>query len=255
MLQQLGLPQLRIVNHHNQANGILPELRQIPLRPLLGPLLMLLFRTLLLLYFVAPSRKPIFGILVMAWMLYEIWRPIRNGLIHGLRRGVPNNHGPQDAPVPQAAQNFPEVQRPPQNFLAAMVAERVDNQAGAVVLDTLATLNISNEEKILNDSPGAVTREPGAAHKLLTFFGLFLTTINPAVWNQRRAALRRREGRIRAEQGIISSSTADAEGGEGQNETRARLQADLRVQHARRPRWIRDYMQRVVAGDWVDDSD
>lgn len=245
MLQQLGLPQLRIVHHHNQANGIFPELREIPLRPLLGPLLMLLFRTLLLLYFVAPARKPIFGILVIAWMLYEIWRPIRDGLVQGLRRGVPNNLGRQDVPAPQGAQNAPEVQRPPQDVVGAIVGDRVDNQAAAVVLDTLANVNISNEEEILNDSPGAVTREPGVGHKLITFLGLFLTTMHPAVWNQRRAALRRREGRIRAEQSVLNSSDED------QNENRARL----RVQHGLRPRWIRDYMERVVAGDWVDDSE
>jgi hypothetical protein len=217
---------------------------------------MLLFRTLLLLYFVAPARKPIFGILVIAWMLYEVWRPIRDGLIRGLRRGIPNDQARQDAPArqePQPAQNAaPEAPRPPQNFLGAVVAERVDNQAAAVVLDTVANLNISTEEQILNDAPGAVLREPGVGHKFVTFLGLFLTTIHPAVWNQRRVALRRREGRIRAEQSMLNSTT---EGDEGQNETRTQLQADLRAQHARRPRWIREYMTRVIDGDWVDESD
>lgn len=261
MLQQLGLPQLRVAQIHNQnyiPNGILPELREMPLRPLLAPLMMLLFRTLLLLYFVAPARKPIFGILVVAWMLYEIWRPIRDGLVRGLRRGVPNDLARQDAPArqePRPVQNALEAPRPPQNFLGAAIAERVDNQAAAVVLDTISSLNISTEEQILNDAPGAVTREPGFGHKVITFFSLFLTTIHPAVWNQRRAALRRREGRIRTEGHSRDSSTAGAEGEDGQNETRVEMQRELRAQHARRPRWIRDYMERVIAGDWVDDSD
>jgi hypothetical protein len=253
MLQQLGLPQLRVVQNHN-PNGILPELREMPLRPLLAPLMMLLFRALLLLYFVAPARKPIFGVLVVAWMLYEIWQPIRNGFVRGLRRGVPDQVG-QDGPArqePRPAQDAPEVPRPPQNFLGAVMAERVDNHAAAVLLDTVASFNISTEEQILNDVPGAVTREPGVGHKLITFLGLFLMTLHPAVWNQRRAALRRREGRITTEENMRNRPTADAEGEEGQNETRAQ---ELRAQHARRPRWIRDYMERVVAGDWVDDSD
>jgi hypothetical protein len=261
LLQQLGLPQLRVAQnlHANpNRNRILPELREIPLRPLLAPLLMLLFRTVLLLYFVAPARKPIFGVLVVAWMLYEIWRPIRNGLVRGLQRGVPNDRAPEDAAAqqePRPAQNAPPGARPPQNFFAGVVAERLENQAVAAVLDAASSLNISSEEQILNDAPGVVTREPGFGHKLITFSSLFLMTIHPAMWNQRRAALRRREGRIRTEENTRNSPTTGTDSEEGQNETRAQLQTELREQYARRPLWIRNYMDRVVANDWVDDSD
>jgi hypothetical protein len=261
LLQQLGLPQLRVAQNLNanpNPNRILPELRELHLRRLVVPLLMLLFRTLLLLYFVAPARKPIFGVLIVAWMLYEIWRPIRHGLIRGLQRGVPNDRAREDAAAqqePRPAQDVPVAPRPPQNFLAGIAAERVENQAVAAVLDAVSNLNISTEEQILNDSPGVVTREPGFGHKFMTFLSLFLMTIHPAMWNQRRASLRQREGRIRTEENARNSRTTGTDSEEGQDETRARLQTELREQYARRPLWIRNYMERVVANDWVDDSE
>lgn len=256
VLQQLGLPQLRMAQNQNpNPNVILPELREMPLRPLLAPLLMLLFRTMLLLYFVAPARKPIFGILILAWMLYEIWRPIRNGLIRGLRRAGAENHPRQNPPAAQAgnpAQNGPgaEAPRPPQNGPGGAAAAQLDNQA-AMVINTLGNMNIAAEDQVLNDVPGTVTIQPGLGHKLMTFFSLMLTTIHPAVWNQRRVALRNREGRIRMEANMRNAP----DGEDTEDENRTQLRIELRAQYERRPRWVRDYMDRVVTGDWVDDAD
>ncbi|RDB22864.1 hypothetical protein Hypma_010346 [Hypsizygus marmoreus] len=264
MLRQLGLPTLRVVQNQDQnldpnRNQIIPALREMPLRPLLAPLMMLLFRTLLLLYFVAPTRKPIFGILILAWMLYEIWRPIHNGLMRGLRRAADNRQ--QQRPNPPArqqevAQNpAGEAPRPPQNPLGgAAAANHLDHQAG-LVLDALGNQNIASEERILNETPGINTAEPGFGHKFGTLLSLLLTTVHPAVWNRRRVVLRQREGRIRTEANMRNAPPADTEGEDPQNANREQLRTELRAQHSRRPRWVREYMDRVVAADWVDDSD
>ncbi|GLB33660.1 hypothetical protein LshimejAT787_0105440 [Lyophyllum shimeji] len=267
LLQQLGLPQLRVAQNQNQnpnPNQIIPALREMPLRPLLAPLTMLLFRTLLLLYFVAPARKPIFGLLILAWMLYEIWRPIRNGLIRGLRVAAAENQqngllpagaaqqapqNAQDAPNPPV--EVPRPQQPPGGGAAA----QFDLQAGAV-LDVLANVNIATEERILNET-GANTPEPSLSQKVGTLLHLLLTTIHPAVWNRRRVALRQREGRIRTEAHIRDAEppVETQSENDGGNDNRARLRNELRERYNRRPGWIREYMVRVVAAEWVDDSD
>ncbi|KAG5636427.1 hypothetical protein H0H81_008102 [Sphagnurus paluster] len=269
LLQQLGLPQLRPAPNQNananaNANQVMPALRQMPLRPLLAPLLMLVFRTMLLLYFVAPARKPIFGILILAWMLYEIWRPIRRGLMRGLRaaenqqRANPDaQQQQQDAPAaenaaPHAQNVHADGPRPAQNGAGGIAAANLDMQAGAV-LDALANRTIAEEERILNEGPGAQTAEPSFSQKALTLVFLFLATIHPAVWNRRRVALGQREGRIRTEANI--RNVPDPAEGETENEGRTQLRDELRAQYNRRPRWVREYMDRVVAGEWVDDSD
>ncbi|KAG6833721.1 hypothetical protein H0H87_001153 [Tephrocybe sp. NHM501043] len=263
LLQQMGLPQVRVA--HNQNPNPVPGLRDLPLRPLLAPILLLLFRTILLLYFVAPARKPIFGLLILVWMLYEIWRPIRNALLRSIRaaaaaenqqnRPAAANQQPRAAagaanPQPNPAADA-EVPQPPQNPPAGVQVPILDMQAGAI-LDALANVNIPTEERILNETPGADTSEPGLSHKLAVFFSLLVTTVHPAVWNTRRAALRPREGRIRTEANI-REAPVDTEG-EG-SENRTQLRNEYREQHNRRPRWIRDYVDRVVAAEWVDDSD
>ncbi|KAG6832941.1 hypothetical protein H0H92_004825 [Tricholoma furcatifolium] len=266
LLQQLGFPQLRVAANQNQnpqANPILPGLREVPLRPLLAPMVFLLFRTVLLLYFVAPARKPIFGLLILVWMVYEIWLPIRNGIIRGLHAAaaaenqanqpVAMNQQPRPN-VPNAQPGGPQINGPrPQNPANGIQAPIFDFQAGAV-LDVLANVNVSEEERVMNETPGADTTEPSIVHKAVTFASLLLTTVHPAIWNTRRAALRQREGRIRTEANIRDApANTEGEGGESDNRIQARNQ--LREEHNRRPRWIREYVDRVVAAEWVDDSD
>jgi len=42
---------------------------------------------------------------------------------------------------------------------------------------------------------------------------------------------------------------------EGETEAVGRIREELRTQFNRRPGWIQRYIERVVAEDWVDDSD
>lgn len=254
LLQQLGLPepygQIAVQNVPQNQNQLLPALREMPLRPLLAPLILLLFRTLLLLYFVAPARKPIFAILILAWMLYEIWRPIRNVLMQGLQRAAPDGQQQQNAPAGQPAPNAPgDAPRPPQNAPGILIPNPLDQQASEV-LDLVANQNIPAEERILNDVDGGNLPEPTLGHKVFTLVGLLVSTLHPAIWNRRRIVLGRREGRIRTEANMRNGSDT-----EGEDATRVQIRTELGTQHLRRPRWVREYIERVVVGDWVDDSD
>ena len=265
LLQQLGLPPLRAAQIHNANpipgpnNPVLPEIREINLRPLLAPLMMLVFRTTLLMYFVSPTRKPVFGILILAWMLYEIWQPIRNALRHGLERNpqVPGENRP-DARAPQnpAEPNGNNAQagapQPAANANAAVPGRpaTLDAQAN-VIFDTLANINIQEEEGMLREASDIPTVEPSLGHKIATFLALLTITLHPAIWNRRRIALRRREGTIRTEANMRNSVPAE----EGETETGGRIREELDARFNRRPRWIQRYVERVVTEDWVDDSD
>jgi hypothetical protein len=264
----------------NQNNAILGEIRQIPLRPLLAPLVMLILRTLLLLYFVAPARKPIFGVLILGWMLYEIWQPIRNGLRNGWGR-IPQNGNGQQPPnmAPNAGQGGPNAgagaagaaqpnaNAPPAPgggpaLPNAPVGARPQGpvtleQQAAVVFDTLANMNIEEEQRLLDQGATAPAAPPSLGHKLVTFLSLFVTTLHPAVWNRRREALRRREGVVRTEANVRNSAPPTGDSGEPTAaETEAtRRREELRAQYTLKPRWIQQYEARVLAEDWVDDSD
>ena len=269
LLQQLGLPPLRVAQNQNgnpipgPNNPILPEIREINLRPLLAPIMMLVFRTTLLMYFVSPTRKPIFGLLIIAWMLYEIWQPIRNALRNGLGRNPqadadnnrPDARGPQN-PVEPNGNNGAQVAAPRPidnaNANAAVPGRALSLDAQVnVIFDTLANINIQEEEGILREASGVPTVEPGFGHKIGTFLALLMTTLHPAIWNRRRVALRRREGTIRTEANMRNSVPAE----EGETEAGGRIREELRAQFNRRPGWIQRYIERVVAEDWVDDSD
>ncbi|PPQ77371.1 hypothetical protein CVT25_010953 [Psilocybe cyanescens] len=277
LLQQLGMPPLRAVNNNanpvgNQPNAAMDDIRQIPIRPLLAPLTMLLLRTLLLLYFIAPTRTPIFGVLIVAWMLYEIWQPIRNGLQNGWGRNPPQNQQQRENNAPVGAQNVdqPNAVPAPGGLPAANVPVRpgpigpvtLDLQAGAL-FDSLANLNIEEEQRMLNQATATAAAEPGLGHKITTFLSLFVTTLHPAIWNRRRVALRRREGVVRTEANARNAPLsppatppADAEiPATSVDNVAAQRREELRAQFNRRPRWIQRYMERVVAEDWVDDSD
>ncbi|KAG6878112.1 hypothetical protein C0993_012116 [Termitomyces sp. T159_Od127] len=119
LLQQLGLPQLRVAQNQNlnpNVNPVLPGLANLPLRPFLAPMLFLVFRTVLLLYFVSPARKPIFGLLILAWMLYEIWRPIRNAMVRALQAAAAADNQ-QNQPAPAAQPARPDAPNPQPNNL------------------------------------------------------------------------------------------------------------------------------------------
>ncbi|KAF9263541.1 hypothetical protein L218DRAFT_901729 [Marasmius fiardii PR-910] len=275
LLQQVGLPPVQgDAEHHRhllqqlQGQRLNPNERVIEinlnLRPFLLPLFMLAFRTLLLLYFVAPARKPVFGILLVAWILYEIWQPIRNafaraaadqqqqrqgGEAGGAGAGGNQNHNqPQAHAAPEGAQGQNQPNAPPQR-------NRQPGATGALI-DTIASFGIQQEEAELTRGDVA---EPGLRRKVGAFVTLFLATVHPAVWNRRRVALRQREGRIRTEERARNAPVEPEGEGEEQDlarrtaaqESRDRLQA----QHVRRRPWIQRYIQRVMREEWVDDSD
>jgi hypothetical protein len=265
----MGLPPLMGVDDNvaqavpNQDNPAPPEIREIPLRPLLAPLMMLLFRSLILLYFVAPTRKPIIGIFIFAWMLYEIWQPIRNGLRNGW--GVIQDQQRQGDNVVGQPQDNNNVAQPIANGgwqpgvnLPArpnVMAGTLDQQFDAV-MDGLANMNIADEESYLN-TPGIPIPEPGVGRKIMTFVGLLVSTLHPAIWNRRRVALRRREGTIRTEANARSAPLLTEIGdsnNEGENRA-AQVREEYRLRFESRPQWMQRYIQRVMDEDWVDDSD
>ena len=268
LLQQLGLPPLRMAQNQNgnpipgPINPIVPEIWEINLRPLLGPFMMLVLRTTLLMYFISPTRKPIFGLLILVWMLYEIWQPIRNALRNGLGRNPqvneddnrPEARGPQNAVEPNGNNDAQAAAPQPAAIVNGnangAVPVTLDAQAN-VIFDTLANINIQEEEGMLREASGVPPVEPGFGHKMGTFFALLTTTLHPAIWNRRRIALRRREGTIRMEANMRNSVPAE----EGESEGVGRIREELRAQFNRRPGWIQKYIERVVAEDWVDDSD
>ena len=79
--QRLGMPPLRLAPNANpNANpndpnnpALAADIRAIPLRALLMPLIMLVVRTFILMYFFSPSKRPVFGILLSLWIIYETW--------------------------------------------------------------------------------------------------------------------------------------------------------------------------------------
>jgi len=271
LLQQLGLPPLRIQNaaqNQNRGNALM---RDINLRPLLAPFIMLIIRTLLLVYFVSPARKPVFGIVVGAWILYEAWGPVRAAIF-----GPVDRHGPPGVqaglvPRPQGdgipaglGQNGAAQARPQAQAAAPRLpdpATRHINQADALI-GGVANINIEAEAEALAASGRTgPTEEPVLFQKVTTFLSLLILTLHPAVWNRRRLILRQREGRIRTEANARereheapSADDNEATAAEKTERERvARVRAELIAQHARRPRWVQSYVDRVRMGEWVDD--
>lgn len=238
ILQQLGLPPLRVAQNQNpNQNRFLPDLRDIPFRPLLA-LAMILLRTLLLLYFVVPARKPIFGLLLVAWMAYEGWRPVRDAFRRGMGRPAAQVNPPARPRPGQNAQPEPG-QRPP--------VHGQGRQTSAI--DSVANINLQSEERDINPAPGTIPEEPSLGHKIVTFFSLLLLTIHPAAWNRRRESLRRREERLRMEANTREAANPP---GEGEDDAEAAHARELIEQHDRRPLWVRNYVERV---DWMDETD
>ncbi|KAJ6539211.1 hypothetical protein B0H19DRAFT_1177720 [Mycena capillaripes] len=279
LLQQLGLPAVRNAANANLAPNIniaAAQPPELPLRPLLLPLFLLMLRTAVLLYFFAPARKPVFGILIVMWMLYEVWRPIREGIQRGIARAAAEEGNQQNPPRQQQQQPQPQQQAPQRNVAVrpagngqanhgfeqrqdapapprpgAGAANDFDQQIAAV-FDGLANFNIQNEAESIRR--GTPVEEPSFTTKAIAFVTLLLTTVHPAIWNRRRAILRQREGQIRMD---ANARAADLDETVDDPSAQARIQrrAQLIAQHEQRPRWLRDYMDRAVEGAWVDEAD
>lgn len=277
LLQQLGLPPLRMANapqNQNRGNALI---RDINLRPLLAPFIMLIIRTLLLVYFVGPARKPVFGIVVGVWILYEAWGLIRAAIFGladrhaapGINVGLaarPRDDGAPARPAEQGQNDGVQPQAQAQGGIPR-TPERTVRHVGDTVVDNMTKLNILAEGEALA-APERIppAEEPGLVHKVTTFLSLLVLTLHPAVWNLRRAVLRQREGRIRIEANMRErepetpspsvntereSMTTETERTE--RERTARVRGELVSQHARRPRWVQAYVDRVRRGEWADD--
>ncbi|KAG2158818.1 uncharacterized protein EDB93DRAFT_423847 [Suillus bovinus] len=283
LLQQLGLPTLRAIPNANvdvDVNGqlgganipapggeaqILPD---IPVRVLLAPLVMVLFRTLLLLYFFSPTRKPLLGLCIIAWIIYEMWTNVRNVVLGPLNRererlagvaaaaeaarqapGQGQPGGPPATPAPPAQSDISihnqEAQGPP------------PPSNSTSLLELLARIGIDTENKSLwpTSSSRTPSSPPSLMHKVMTFVSLLVLTLHPEVWNRRRVALKTREGRLRTEANVMEREVERSEGQEPSEEDKKReeMTAVLQVQNGRRAPWVKTYIQRVRGGEWVDD--
>ncbi|KAI0637960.1 hypothetical protein C8Q77DRAFT_1166288 [Trametes polyzona] len=262
-LQELGFPPLRLVPDPNVARNAndaagAAEIRAIPVRALLVPLVMLAFRTLLLLYFFSPSKRPLFGILLSAWIVYEAWNAMRLVLNDGNdRRGdlAANPAERNAAPGQGVGAGAPDAPA------RGGTANRNARPFPQVLLDRLALMNLSEETAFLDaDTPAP---PPSVLQKAKMFVALFLITLYPAAWDRRRAALRRREGRIRTEANAREaamtaraereSAGADAPARTAEEEARVAAQEQVVARYERRPEWVKAYVQRVQYSEWVDD--
>ncbi|KAF7790894.1 hypothetical protein EIP86_001852 [Pleurotus ostreatoroseus] len=286
-LQRLGMPPLRLAPNANpNANPNDPnnpalaaaDIRAIPLRALLMPLIMLVVRTFILMYFFSPSKRPVFGILLSLWIIYETW---------GALRAIIGNDRPGDAfgagagardpagggGVGAGANGQPRAgagpaQGQPRRGDAHHAASR---RPSDLLLSYLASMGLRREEQVLNADAPVPAPEPSLVHKATAFVRLFVLSLHPAVWDRRRAALRRREGRLRTEANAreapvpapasAESTGAETEHGEGasagvsaQEASRAQARAQLVARHERRPAWVRSYVERVQNAEWADDA-
>ncbi|KAL4241415.1 Homocysteine-responsive endoplasmic reticulum-resident ubiquitin-like domain member 1 /2 [Abortiporus biennis] len=252
-LRQLGLPPLRLnVNNANQnpndPNNALAaaEIRAIPLRALMMPLMMLTFRTLILMYFFSPSKRPLFGLILSAWILYEAW---------GAFRAVLGGDNPGDGAARAGGVNAGARGGPQNGAHPVALAVNPNQPTGRsyinLVLDKLAGMQLNSEDRSLHGSNGP---EPSLLHKATTFLSLLVVTLHPAIWDRRRAALRRREGLVRTEANVRDTPDPEVEGDDAGNAARARARTLLQERYDRKPRWVKEYIQRVLHTEWVDES-
>jgi len=295
LLRDLGLPPLRAVPNANvdvtvqrDAAGApaIPEhaegnvLREIPVRALLAPLLMVAFRTVLLLYFFSPTRKPLLGLCLVAWIIYEMWTHVRivilrpldgagdNGAglgVNGARAGGAADAVPA-APVPQdndntGDRNPPRPGRVP-NTDPARHAQQIQGpptpRRSNGIIDSLALANVHHENKLLwpLQQPTTNPEPPRFLHKVMTFLPLLVVTLHPEVYNRRRVALRQRESRLRTEMNAVErgADARDSEQVPSEEEQRKdAFRQQLQTQHAQRAAWVQRYVERVRKDDWVEE--
>ncbi|KAG8218796.1 hypothetical protein J3R82DRAFT_4471 [Butyriboletus roseoflavus] len=297
LLRELGLPPLRAVPNANidatvQADVAgappIPEhaegnvIREIPMRALIAPLLMVIFRTVLLLYFFSPTRKPILGLCLIAWIIYEMWTHVRLVILRPLDRAGGNGAGlaangaqardaadatPVVAPVAQDNNHAGDRNplRPggrvpntePTPDAQPVQGPPIPRQSNGIV-DSLALANVHNGNKLLwpLQQPATIPEPPTFLHKAMSFFSLLVVTLHPEVYNRRRVALRQREGRLRTEMNAVEqgSSASDSEQVPSEEERRKdAFRQQLQTQHTQRAVWVKRYVERVRRDDWVEE--
>ncbi|KAF8591474.1 hypothetical protein K439DRAFT_1644166 [Ramaria rubella] len=247
---------------------------QFPIRPLIIPLILLTIRTTLLLYFFQPARKPLFGLMVLIWVVWEVAGAVRgalggeNGNANGGRinraEGVgnaANGAGAGAGAAGGAAAGAGADAMPANNAAQPAVPNSQD-----AILNHLAQFNLANEARFVepDSTPNLNSLPPSLSHKIKTFFILLFLTLHPAIWDRRRTALRAREGRVREgartrEARVLQHERERAEREENRRRGLEVPLADDVVETqeplplAPKPFWVAAYVQRVRSGDWVDD--
>lgn len=201
-LDRLGV-QHHVVVQNDNAHPALPQpqARAVPVRALMTPLILMFLRTLLLLYFFSPARKPIFGLMLGAWVVYEAWGAIRGAIgdLNEPGRGADRGRGRAPAVGEGQADAAAGGDVPAGGPVNTLFRGPERNQ-GDAILTHVANINIQSEENALTSPEGArPEEEPGLAQKIKIFVSLLVLTLHPAVWNRRRAALKEREGRLKTE--------------------------------------------------------
>ncbi|TRM67938.1 hypothetical protein BD626DRAFT_424429 [Schizophyllum amplum] len=220
---------------HANRPAVPPELRDLQIRALIIPLLVLVFRVMLLLYFLDPEDSPVYAALILVFVLWEMWGLVRRGM---RREPPPGQNGDNGAPARAQAGGRDGNGAGPNNV---PMAETVQAQ----VAEYMASQGLAYEEAALTvpDTP-----PPSMSHKVIAFVSLFIGTLHPAVWERRRALLRRREGQIRTEERARLEPQDQPR--DGENEHAANRN---RLPLPRAP-WVGGYLQRLLADEWVDEA-
>ena len=257
------------------------EIPALPLRDLVIPLFLLVLRTVFLLYFFSPIEKPVFGILIGAWMFYEAWNAIRAAIVEAAHGDGANAAAPREGGAEGPAHNGnanaddanngngngngnARAPAAPQGPRAGTPSGARQRSQGDAVIESVASLNLRAENDALEGRPSQ-RAAPTAGHRLKTFVQLLVLTVHPAVWDRRRVAMRQREGRVRAEANAreppreeqVVIENADSEEGVSRAAERERVErarSEMVAVHERRPGWVKEYIERVRRAEWVDDT-
>jgi len=249
------------------------NLRQFPVRALLTPLFLLAMRATLIMYFFSPDQTPFFGIIIGMWVLYETWGAVRAAVAAARD---PAEHRRDDDGQVQGDINGGAGAPGPNGQEGRDAARPSDptRQRANAILNAVANVNLREENEILETSGNLPP--PTILYKAKTFVSLMIVTLIPALWDRRRAELMKREGALRTEMNVITAATtapplsgsvAQARNpsteGEGENEISPQEREELRkarelklaiiYKHARRPDWVREYVERTGRMEYYDD--
>ena len=239
------------------------NLRQFPVQALLTPLFLLVMRAAMILYFFSPSQTPFFGVIMGVWVLYEAWSAIRAAVAATRDPAEPRRD--EDGQVPDGINGGAGAPRPngQEGQEATRRSDPTRAQANAL-LGAMANINLREENEMLEASGDLPP--PTFIHKVKTFALLMIITLVPALWDRRRTELMRREGGLRTEMNVITAAQArnpppaesqdqgEASAQEREESKRARELKLATIQtHARRPDWVREYVERAGRMEYYDD--
>ena len=227
--------------------------RAINARRMMGPLLMLAFRAAIVFWFLKPFRKPYIPLLLVAWIVWEIWSILFENIVrqaaaqaqiqaaaqrlraqaiaaHNANAGIGGNAaGVQaggaaanangrnaNANGVQPNGNAPGLAQgaldPPMRFWRRSARVFFAREAKAI----FGTNHVHREHQLgapaaaqpaldgRDNQPAPRIFQPlNLVHRIWSFVVLFILTIHPGFWEQRREALRRRETEIRAAYGRL----------------------------------------------------